>query len=302
MPVELVRSGVQKAASSDADCLVAIGGGAAIGLCKGIAYETGLPIIAIPTTYCGSEMTGYCGMTSDGVKRMHESLAMRPSVVIYDAELSMSLPPSTSASSAMNALAHCIDAVYLPSLSPLLAPAAVEGARIVATTLPALLADPDDLVPAQRNALWRLPFRGSADWRIRDPARHRAHARRQLRRRARYRTRRRVCRMSPTTCSGHAPAPLGRIADAVGHRSTWPVTVWDLAVHAGLPVRLGATSDSGRRTKTAACRSRPPPTRRRPTPTPTTPAAPAIRHPSPRPPCAPSCARPPPVYVRAVAR
>ena len=90
MPIELARRGRDKAASAGADCLVAVGGGAATGLCKGIAYESGLPIIAVPTTYSGSEMTGFCGMTIDGVKRMHESLAMRPATVVYDAELSRS--------------------------------------------------------------------------------------------------------------------------------------------------------------------------------------------------------------------
>ena len=78
-------------------------------------------------------------------------------MVIYDAELTLGLPPSTSASSAMNALAHCIDAIYLPSLSPLLAPAAVEGARIVTGTLPRLLANPDD-VPLRNEMLYGAIF------------------------------------------------------------------------------------------------------------------------------------------------
>ena len=78
VPIELVGRAAEKVAGLGADCVVAIGGGAATGLCKGIAYETGLPIVAVPTTYSGSEMTGFCGMTSGGVKRMHESLAMRP--------------------------------------------------------------------------------------------------------------------------------------------------------------------------------------------------------------------------------
>lgn len=238
VPVELVRRAAQKAASSGADCLVAIGGGSAIGLCKGIAYESGLPIIAVPTTYSGSEMTGFCGMTSGGVKRMHESLAMRPSVVVYDAELSMSLPPSTSASSAMNALAHCIDAVYLPSLSPLLAPAAVEGARIVATTLPALLADPDDLV-ARNEMLYGAYLSGAAltgGFAIQHAIAHMlggsygvehgiAHAV--------------VLPYVTDHLMRHAPEPLGRIADALG-TTDLAGYLWDLAVHAGLPVRLDA--------------------------------------------------------------
>lgn len=238
VPVELVRRAAQKAASSGADCLVAIGGGSAIGLCKGIAYESGLPIIALPTTYSGSEMTGFCGMTSGGVKRMHESLAMRPSVVVYDAELSMSLPPSTSASSAMNALAHCVDAVYLPSLSPLLAPAAVEGARIVATTLPALLANPADVV-ARNEMLYGAYLSGAAltgGFAIQHAVAHMlggsygvehgiAHAV--------------VLPYVTDHLLRYAPEPLGLIADALG-TTDLAGYLWDLAVHAGLPVRLDA--------------------------------------------------------------
>jgi maleylacetate reductase len=236
VPVELVRRGVQKSASSGADCLVAIGGGSAIGLCKGIAYETGLPIIAVPTTYSGSEMTGFCGMTSDGVKRMHESLTMRPSVVVYDAELSMSLPPSTSASSAMNALAHCIDAVYLPTLSPLLAPAAIEGARIVATTLPALLADPRDLA-ARNEMLYGAYLSGAAltgGFALQHAIAHMLGGSYGVEHGVAHAV---VLPYVTDHLLRHAPEPLGRIADALettdlaGH-------LWDLAVHAGLPVRL----------------------------------------------------------------
>jgi maleylacetate reductase len=236
VPVELVRRGVEKAAGRGADCLVAIGGGAATGLCKGIAYESGLPIIAVPTTYSGSEMTGFCGMTSGGIKRMHESMAMRPSAVIYDAELSLGLPPSTSASSAMNALAHCIDAIYLPSLSPLLAPAAVEGARIVADTLPDLLSNPGD-IGLRNEMLYGAYLSGAAltgGFAIQHAIAHMlggsygvehgtAHA----------------VVLPYVTDYLHqcAPQALGRIADAVG-TDNLAGHLWDLAVGAGLPVRL----------------------------------------------------------------
>jgi maleylacetate reductase len=143
VPIELARRGREKA--QGADCLISVGGGAATGLSKGIALELGMPIINIPTTYSGSEMTGFCGITIDGVKRMHTSRNMLASTVVYDAELTTGLPESVSASSAMNALAHCIDALYLPTLSPLIAPAAVEGAEVIARTLPEVLADPSRL-------------------------------------------------------------------------------------------------------------------------------------------------------------
>lgn len=237
VPIELARRGRDKAASADADCLVAVGGGAATGLCKGIAYESELPIIAVPTTYSGSEMTGFCGMTIDGVKRMHESPAMLPSTVVYDAELSRSLPLAASAGSAMNALAHCVDAIYLPSLSPLLAPAAVEGARVVVDALPRLLAAPDDL-DARSDMLYGAYLAGAAltgGFALQHAIAHMlggsfgvehgvAHAV--------------VLPYVTAHLADVAPEPLGRIADAVGAPGDLPGLFWDLAAAAGLPRRL----------------------------------------------------------------
>lgn len=236
VPIELARRGWDKATSVGADCLVAVGGGSATGLCKGIAYESGLPIIAVPTTYSGSEMTGFCGMTIDGVKRMHERLAMRPSTVIYDAELSRRLPVRVSAGSALNALAHCVDSVYLPTISPLLVPAAVEGARVLAGTLPRLLTAPNDL-QARNEMLYGAYLGGAAlsgGFALQHAIAHMlggsfgvehgiAHAV--------------VLPYVTVHLLRSAPQPLGRIADAVG-TDDLPGFLWDLAVRAGLPVRL----------------------------------------------------------------
>lgn len=236
VPIELARRGREKAVAMGADCLIAVGGGAATGLCKGIALESGLPIIAVPTTYSGSEMTGFCGITIDGVKRMHESLAMRPSIVVYDAELSMSLPPKVSAASAMNALAHCVDAIYLPSLSPLLAPAAVEGARVVTSTLPRLLEQPGDLC-ARNEMLYGAYLSGAAltgGFAMQHAIAHTlggsfgiehgiAHA------------------VALPYVAAHlldrAPEALSRIADALG-TDDLAGHLWDLVAGCGLPVRL----------------------------------------------------------------
>jgi maleylacetate reductase len=236
VPLDVVRRGVQKAASRGADCLIAVGGGAATGLCKGMAYENSLPIIAVPTTYSGSEMTGFCGMTSGGVKRMYESLAMRPSVVVYDAELSVSLPPSTSASSAMNALAHCIDAIYLPSLSPLLAPAAVEGARVVATTLPAVLASPADIA-ARNEMLYGAYLSGAAltgGFGLQHAVAHMLGGSYGVEHGTAHAV---VLPYVTDHLLREAPEPLGRVGDAVGSDDL-AGHIWDLAVSAGLPVRL----------------------------------------------------------------
>lgn len=160
VPIELAERGREKAREAGADCLVSIGGGSAVGLGKGIALGERLPIVAVPTTYSGSEMTGFCGITIDGVKRMHTSLDMLAATVVYDPELSVSLPAAVSAASAMNALAHCVDACYLDTLSPLLASTAVDGARAIAEALPRVLASPSDL--AARNDLLFGAYLGGA--------------------------------------------------------------------------------------------------------------------------------------------
>lgn len=145
VPIDLARRGRALARDAGADCLVSIGGGASIGLAKGIALEMPVPVIAIPTTYSGSEMTGFCGITIDGVKRMHQSLNMLATTVIYDPLLTRGLPLDTSAASAMNALAHCIDGVYVPTISTPNRLAAAEGARAIMHGLRQVAADPADI-------------------------------------------------------------------------------------------------------------------------------------------------------------
>jgi len=161
VPIELARQARSRAIEVDADCLVAVGGGAATGLGKGIALEHPLPIIDIPTTYSGSEMTAFCGITIDGVKRMHASRNMLASTVVYDPELTLTLPDHVTASSAMNALAHCVDAIYQPTLSPVIAHSAVEGAKVVMGALPAVLAAPADLT-ARAELLYGAFLSGAA--------------------------------------------------------------------------------------------------------------------------------------------
>jgi maleylacetate reductase len=145
VPIESAIKGREAFRKGGADALISVGGGAAIGLSKGIGLELGVPIIAIPTTYSGSEMTGFCGITIDGVKRMHTSLNMLATCVIYDPELSVTLPLEVSAASAFNALAHCIDVLYVPTASPLILPSAIEGACMIMEALPRVARNPADL-------------------------------------------------------------------------------------------------------------------------------------------------------------
>lgn len=145
VPIELAQRGRKIAADLGADCLVAVGGGASIGLAKGIALELAIPIINIPTTYSGSEMTGFCGITIDGIKRMHTSLNMLAHTVIYDPELTVGLPVDISAASAMNALAHCIDTVVVDTCSPIIAQAAYQGAQAIGQSLEGVVNNPQDI-------------------------------------------------------------------------------------------------------------------------------------------------------------
>jgi len=127
------------------DALVAVGGGSAIGLAKAIARDRPLPIVAVPTTYAGSEMTSIWGTTSGDIKTTGRDPAVAPRLVIYDPELTLALPTHTSAASGMNAMAHAVEAMYAPNVSPAAAAAAEDAIRILAHALPLVMATPRDL-------------------------------------------------------------------------------------------------------------------------------------------------------------
>ena len=114
------------------DGTIAIGGGSAIGLGKAIAWRTGLPQIAVPTTYAGSEMTNILGETEAGVKITRRDAKIQPETVIYDPDLTMSLPKALAASSAMNAIAHAVEALYAKDGNPVISLMAEEGIRALA--------------------------------------------------------------------------------------------------------------------------------------------------------------------------
>lgn len=143
-PVEATERALQVVRNLTADALVAVGGGSAIGLGKAIALRTGLPQIAVPTTYAGSEMTPILGETKDGVKRTQRTPKVMPEVVIYDVDLTLGLPPAIAATSGMNAMAHAVEALYARDHDPMIALMAEEGIRRLAHALPRIVADPQD--------------------------------------------------------------------------------------------------------------------------------------------------------------
>jgi maleylacetate reductase len=138
VPAEITKRAVEFARELDGSSILAIGGGSAVGLGKALALHLDLPVVNVPTTYSGSEMTGFCGMVIDGVKRMHMDRRMLARTVIYDPELAASLPASTSVTSALNALAHSVDALVASSAAPYIKAAAVESAVSLLRALPAL--------------------------------------------------------------------------------------------------------------------------------------------------------------------
>ena len=145
VPIEVAKAGRAEAKRIRADGCVALGGGSAIGLAKAIALELDLPIIALPTTYSGSEMTAIQGLTENGIKRTFRDPRMLPRTVIYDPELTVILPPSVAGPSGMNAMAHCVEALYIASTSPLTALAAEAGIQALARSLPVVVAEPANL-------------------------------------------------------------------------------------------------------------------------------------------------------------
>jgi maleylacetate reductase len=145
VPSEVAQSAIDLAVATAADSIVAVGGGSAIGTAKAVARRTRLPILAIPTTYAGSEMTSIWGETADRRKVTGRDPQVLPRVVIYDPELSVSLPPGLSAASGMNALAHLVEGMYAPEVSPLMVATAREGVGALALGLPRVVTHPHDL-------------------------------------------------------------------------------------------------------------------------------------------------------------
>jgi maleylacetate reductase len=142
VPGNVARRACQVARSQNVDALVSVGGGSTTGLAKAVALETGVPIIALPTTYAGSEATNVWGLTEDNQKQTGTDPRVLPRTVIYDAALTLSLPLDMSMASGLNALAHCIDSMWAPRADPINAALAAEGIRALSAGLPLVKADP----------------------------------------------------------------------------------------------------------------------------------------------------------------
>ena len=142
VPIASAQTARAAARENGIDLLVCLGGGSAVGLAKAIALDTALPIVAVPTTYAGSEATNVWGLTETGRKTTGVDARVLPATVIYDSALTTSLPIGLSVASGLNAMAHCIDSMWGPRADPINAALATEGIRALAAGLPEIVADP----------------------------------------------------------------------------------------------------------------------------------------------------------------
>jgi maleylacetate reductase len=161
VPVEAAARAVAAASEAGADCLVAMGGGSATGMAKAVALERPVPIVAVPTTYAGSEVTPIYGLTGLEGKRTGRDPRVLPRTVVYDPALTTGLPAQVTGPSGMNALAHCVEALYAPGANPITSLLAEEGARALHRGLPGAVADPGDLA-ARSDALLGAWLAGTA--------------------------------------------------------------------------------------------------------------------------------------------
>src|SRR3954469_5601338 len=129
VPADVADRARKVAEEQAVDVLVSLGGGSATGLAKAVALTTGLPIVAVPTTYAGSEATDVWGLTESGRKTTGTDPRVLPRTVVYDASLMLTLPVAMSVASGLNAVAHCIDSMWAPRADPINTALAGEGLR-----------------------------------------------------------------------------------------------------------------------------------------------------------------------------
>ena len=144
-----------------ADAIVTVGGGSATGFGKAARLERQLAFVAVPTTYAGSEMTTIWGRTEGDHKATGKHPYVKPDTVVYDPELTRSLPARVAGPSGMNALAHCVEALYGPGANPVIALHALEGIRALHAGLP-VVCGPDDSLDARAEVLYGAYLAGIA--------------------------------------------------------------------------------------------------------------------------------------------
>lgn len=141
-PIHVTEKALKCCEEKHPDCLISIGGGSTVGLGKAMSIRNRLYHIAIPTTYAGSEVTPVLGETVDGKKTTRSDPRIFPGTVIYDVDLTMTLPAALSVTSGINAIAHATEALYAQNGNPVINLFAQEGVRALVSALPILASDP----------------------------------------------------------------------------------------------------------------------------------------------------------------
>jgi maleylacetate reductase len=239
VPVELAERARDAATAASIDCLVCIGGGSSTGLAKALALSHAVPIIAVPTTYAGSEQTSIYGLTGGRRKETGKNAIVQPKTVVYDPELTVGLPLHITGPSAFNALAHSVEALYAPGNNPITSALALEGVTAIHASLPTVMANPGD-VDARGTLLYGAYLSGVALGSTSTGLHHK------------------LChvlggRFNLVHADAHSvvlphavafnapalPAEMARLAAALGVPGGDPASaLWDLAVASNVPTRL----------------------------------------------------------------
>lgn len=161
VPVATAAAARAAAAAADCDCTVSIGGGSTTGLGKALALDPGLPQIAIPTTYAGSEMTNIWGMTADGRKQTGRDNRVLPVLTLYDPELTLGLPTAIAGPSGFNALAQAVINAKDPRTNPVIMSLALQAISAIAEGLPVVMREPANLA-ARSSLLYGAALAGGA--------------------------------------------------------------------------------------------------------------------------------------------
>jgi alcohol dehydrogenase class IV len=237
VPLETAREARELARALGADCAVAVGGGSTTGLGKAIALDSGLPILAIPTTYAGSEMTPIYGLTEGGVKKTGRDARVLPRTVIYDPELTLSLPVGLSITSAMNAMAHAAEGLYAADGNPIMSLMAEEGIRALGAAIPALHANGHN-IEARSQALYGAWLCGTVLGHVGMALHHKlCHTLGGSFNLPHAEVHTVVLPHALAYNAEAAPQAMARIARALGAQSA-PAAVFDLAQRHGAPVAL----------------------------------------------------------------
>jgi len=150
IPSDRIQEVVERAIGSEADNVLAMGGGSAIDLAKAISAETGLPLVSVPTTYSGAEWTPGFGIRDRDRRMKGGGSGARLAAIVYDPELTLSLPRAETVGTAMNALDHTAEALYVKGRNDEGDREALAGARLIGDWLPRVVESPDGLEARRR--------------------------------------------------------------------------------------------------------------------------------------------------------